>query len=86
MKAYRAFADEPGFAAVAATADVLANGGNLSIPRYVRRPADAGDRAPASDLRSAWAEFAAAGREFRRRMDEVVEMLDGVVAEGRADG
>lgn len=53
LKAYRVFADEPGFAAVATTADVLANDGNLSIPRYVRRPADAGDVAPAGDLRSA---------------------------------
>ena len=52
----------------------------------MRRPADAGDRAPAGDLRSAWAEFEAGGREFRRQMDEVVEMLDGVVAEGTADG
>ena len=84
VKAYRAFADEPGFAAVATTADVLANGGNLSIPRYVRRPADAGERAPAGDLRSAWAEFEAGGREFWRAMDEVVEMLDGVVAEGKS--
>ena len=86
LKAYRAFADEPGFAAVATTADVLANGGNLSIPRYVRRPADAGDEAPAGDLRSAWAEFDAGSRDFWRRMDEVVEVLDGVVAERKADG
>ena len=78
LKAYRAFADEPGFAAVATTADVLANDGNLSIPRYVRRPA--------GDLRSAWAEFDAGSRDFWRRMDEVVEMLDGVVAEQKADG
>ena len=86
LKAYRAFADEPGFAAVATTADVLANDGNLSIPRYVRRPADAGDEAPAGDPRSAWAEFDAGSRDFWRRMDEVVEMLDGVVAERKADG
>ncbi len=63
---------------MATTADVLANDGNLSIPRYVRRPA--------GDLRSAWAEFDAGSRDFWRRMDEVVEMLDGVVAEQKADG
>jgi type I restriction enzyme M protein len=38
LSAYRAFADEPGFAAVANVADVLAAEGNLSIARYVKRP------------------------------------------------
>ena len=37
LTAYEAFADEPGFAAVASCDDVLANDGNLSILRYVRR-------------------------------------------------
>lgn len=34
---YRTFADEEGFAATATLAEVAANGGNLSIPLYVRR-------------------------------------------------
>jgi hypothetical protein len=38
LSAYQAFADEPGFAAVADVADVLAADGNLSIARYVKRP------------------------------------------------
>ena len=36
LSAYRSFTDEPGFSAVATTEQVLANDGNLSIPRYVR--------------------------------------------------
>ena len=37
-------------------------------------------------MRRALVERDLGGREFRWRMDEVVDMLDGVVAEGRADG
>ncbi len=82
-----AFADEPGFAAVASTADILANDGNLSIPRYVRRPADAPASAGSKgDLRQAWTDFEAGSAAFWREMDEVVEMLDAVVADGRSDG
>ena len=36
LAAYRAFADEPGFAKVATIDEVLAKDANLSIPRYVR--------------------------------------------------
>ena len=36
LAAYRAFADEPGFAKVATIEEVLAKDANLSIPRYVR--------------------------------------------------
>ena len=36
-------------------------------------------------LRSAWAELEAVGREFWQRMDEMVEMLDGAVAERKVD-
>ncbi len=89
LKAYRAFADEPGLSAVATTEQVLANEGNLSIPRYVQRPAggamDARER-PTDDLRSAWEEFDAGSGVFWRQMDDVVKMLDGVVAESKFDG
>ena len=40
LAAYRAFADEPGFAKVATIEEVLAKDGNLSIPRYVRPSRD----------------------------------------------
>jgi len=85
LSAYQAFADEPGFAAVATIAEVLEKDGNLSIPRYVRSigngPRDGADR----DLKTAWAAFDASGREFWQEMNALVDMLDGVVAEEAGD-
>ena len=81
LAAYRTFADEPGFAALATTESILATDANLAIPRYVRRTptAVAGEHA---DLASAWAAFEESGREFWLQMDELLESLDLVVAEG----
>lgn len=85
LSAYLAFADEPGFARVATTDEVLGKGGNLSIPRYVR---PAGDETRANvdrDLNREWTAFEASGREFWQQMDTVLEVLDGVVGEESAD-
>ena len=41
LAAYKAFADEPGFAKVATLAEIAAKEGNLSIPLYVKRVAAA---------------------------------------------
>ena len=87
LTAYRTFADEPGFAAVASNKDVLANDGNLFIPRYVRRIAGANtDTRTEGDLRQAWTDFDAGNLAFWREMDEVVEMVDRIVAESRSGG
>jgi type I restriction enzyme M protein len=81
LAAYRTFADDPGFAALATTESILATDASLAIPRYVRRTptAVAGEHA---DLASAWAAFEESGREFWLQMDELVESLDLAVAEG----
>lgn len=87
LAAYKAFADDPGFAKVATAEEILGKDGNLSIPRYVR-PAGNGDGTGGGngkDLKKAWKEFETSGREFWEQMDEVVEMLDGVVAEEAND-
>ena len=87
LKAYPAFPDEPGFAAVATTEQVLANDGNLSIRRYVRPvSAPVAEDDTHGDLRQAWADFDAGSSEFWRQMDDVVEMLNRAVAEGWSDG
>jgi type I restriction enzyme M protein len=83
LLAYRAFVDDPGFAKVASIAEVLRMDGNLSIPRYVRSIADRASED--GDLKSAWAEFDAGGREFWERMDVLVEMLDTAVVTGGPD-
>ena len=78
LTAYLAFADEPGFAAVASTADVLEADGNLSIARYVKKPKPTVPQGEAVTLAAAWEAFDAEGREFWTGMDALVDMLDGL--------
>jgi len=85
LAAYRAFADDPGFAKVATIAEVLQKDDNLSIPRYVRPIGNGASNGGAQDLKSAWTAFDASGREFWQQMDALVDMLDGVVAEEAGD-
>lgn len=79
-QAYSAFTDEPGFAAVASTADVLANGSTLAIARYVKQPKRNGGASEVADhsLDSAWKSFEADGRAFWSRIDSLVEQLNDV--------
>ena len=87
LTAYQAFTDDPGFAKVATTEEILQKESNLSISRCVRPVAGAADDAsPGGHLRSAWAEFEASGRDFWPQMDDVVQMLDDMVADGESDG
>lgn len=82
LAAYKTFADDPGFAKVATTAEILEKDGNLSIPRYVR-PAGNGKgdgNGDGQDMKKAWAAFETSGREFWEQMDELVDTLDGVAA------
>ena len=66
---------------------MLADNGNLSIPRYVQRIAGADtDTQTGGDLREVWAEFDADGAAFWREMAAVVEMVERVVSESRSDG
>ena len=86
LTAYEVFAAEPGFAAVASNADVLANEGNLSIPRYVRRIDEKDDGTPTgSELRQTWADFDASSAAFWRETDGVGEMIERVAMGSRSD-
>lgn len=80
LDAYLAFDDEPGFAAVASTDAVLANGGNLSIARYVKKVRPAMVEGNGTSLAATWAAFQDQGREFWTQVDALVDMLDDVVA------
>ncbi|MEO7892559.1 MAG: class I SAM-dependent DNA methyltransferase [Vicinamibacterales bacterium] len=85
LAAYQAFDDKPGFAKVVTLEEVLAKDANLSIPRYVR-PAGADARSDGEgNLKTAWAEFDAAGRGVWQEIDTLVEMLDSAVGEEVAD-
>lgn len=80
LTAYRSFTDQPGFAAVATIEEVIEKDGNLSIPRYVRPIENSDNHSSPGDFKQAWAAFEAQGQEFWTRMDELVEMLDGLPA------
>ena len=85
LTAYREFADEPGFAAVASTADVLTAEGNLSIARYVKKTKP---RVPCGEdvtVAGAWNDFDAQGRDFWTGMDALLDMLDGIAQAENAD-
>jgi len=87
LKAYKAFADEPGFAKVATSEEIHKKNDNLSIPRYVRPAANGNGKAPenGNELKKAWAAFEANRRVFWEQMEALVDMLDGVVAEEAKD-
>jgi type I restriction enzyme M protein len=83
LTAYQGFLDQPGFAYVATTDEVLAKDGDLSIPKYVEKVKLSSEGS--LDLPSTWANFESDGRSFWTEMDSLVEMLDGVVAEEAND-
>jgi type I restriction enzyme M protein len=85
VDAYRAFADEPGFAAVASTAEILGQDGSLSIPQYVRPTVGTVDCERDGAFQGTWSAFDADGREFWLQMDALIEELDGSVAEEAFD-
>lgn len=85
LAAYETFEDDPGFAAVADTKDVLAAEGNLSIARYVKKPRLAVGVDVQVTLAATWETFDAKGREFWTGMDELVDMLDGFALAENAD-
>jgi len=78
LQAYQQFTNDPGFAAVATTNEVLAANSTLSIRKYVR--AVNGDQANQnSGLRESWDRFENDGNEFWGQMDELTAQLDGVI-------
>ena len=87
LTAYDAFDAEPGFAAVVPNDDLLANDGNLAIPRYVPRIADADtDTQIGRDLREVWTDFNAGSEAFWSDIEGVVAMVERIAAESRSDG
>lgn len=84
LNAFRAFADDPGFAKLVALTDITANASSLSIPLYVKRStataANAVDGETPS-LQAAWEQWQTEGRAFWLQMDALVETLDGMLME-----
>ena len=67
--------------------DVLANDGNLSILRYVRRVSGAdADTQIGGSLPEVWADFDTHSEAFWREMDDAVAMVERIVQENRSGG
>ena len=80
--AYDAFVDEEGFAKVATTDEVAAQGYSLSIPIYVKRKTTMGvNGEDTRTLAQAWSVWEGSARSFWSEMDAVVDLLDGLVPE-----
>ena len=80
LAAYRAFADEPGFAKVAGQEEIARQEYSLSIPLYVKRTTNGnnGVTAEQCSLPEVWAAWDQEGRVFWQEMDALVEMLDAL--------
>lgn len=89
LRAFRAFADEPGFAKVTTLTEIAANASSLSIPLYVKRrtatKATDSDGQPRS-LQADWDEWESEGRGFWLQMGALVETLDGMLMEDAERG
>jgi type I restriction enzyme M protein len=84
IAAYQAFESESEFSHVATTAEILAQGGDLTVHHYVVRRTSRPATESQGTLSDAWARYNTGEREFWTGMDELVEMLEGVVS-GNAD-
>ena len=85
LDAYQNFNDQPGFAAVVTNEDTLVQGGNLSVPRHVKKVKKSKGADDSQSLTETWTFFEDDGRELWTGMDSLLEMLDGVVAEEASD-
>lgn len=85
LNAYRAFLDEQGFAAVVPVEDILADEGNLSIVRYVKKPSRAALRGESTKLEAVWSTFDDGGSQFWAQTASLVDMVESVVAKETND-
>ena len=69
---FRSFATEDGFAAIAATDEILKRDGNLAIPRYLSR-ANSDERLNLGDTIAAWRH---SGGELRRATSDLFELFE----------
>lgn len=83
VKAYIAFLDEPGFACVADNDAITGQDYSLSIPLYVKRINNGNSTGIENhSVRHLWNEWDQHGRLFWEEMDELVDMLNGLIEEG----
>lgn len=85
LEAYQAFKDEPEFAHVATTDEILAQSGDLTVHHYVTRKQSRPIAGSNETLADMWERFDNEGRVFWREMDQLVEDLEGLVSKGTSN-
>ena len=78
IAAYQAFADEDGFARAVSNEEIRAQGGNLSIPLYIRTGNSGGNSSESAEnggLERAIADWQASSAGLRRSMDQLLKKL-----------
>ncbi|MCP4002898.1 MAG: SAM-dependent DNA methyltransferase [bacterium] len=85
LTAYRAFENEPEFAHVATTKEILAQKGDLTVHHYVTRKPSVASTDRDDTLAEVWERFNSEGRDFWAGMDALAETLDEVVAQETGD-
>jgi len=83
LDAYKRFTDQPGFATVATTKEILGKESTLSIPRYVRPVLNGNGKGAEDDhsLKTTWAAFDVGGRAFWEKMDALVDIIDVMMSD-----
>lgn len=85
--AYEAFANDAGFAKVAAVDEVRLHGYSLSIPLYVRRVANKAARnRDGRSVEDVWNDWDQDSRMFWQQIDALVDTVDGLAIEEVANG
>ena len=80
--AYDAFSDQEGFSKVATIGEIAAQAYNLSIPLYVKRkPKPGASSEDAPTLAQTWSTWEESSRLFWSEMDQVIDLLDGLVSD-----
>jgi type I restriction enzyme M protein len=79
VDAYRAFESVAGFASVAPVDQILERGGNLSIPRYVKRASATHAADGGGNFAEAWTRFDDEGPAFWKKLDALAAGLDTLV-------
>ena len=85
LMAYQLFRDQPDFAAVVGTADVLRAGGDLSIARHVKKSTPRKRAGDAVTLTGAWNAFLARGCDYWIGLDALLDTLDELELADDAD-
>ena len=84
--AYTSFCDQDGFARVVANEEILSLDGNLSLARYIQRPLANSIDSEHANLKSAWSQFEAVGRDFWSSMNKLLSSLEQYSSKEESNG